>query len=198
MSSRKSSQFLLSFCFSLTFVAGQNNCPISYQCSYVGNEPQISYPFRVKDRQGEGCGYPSFDLTCDTFDKTVLKLPQSGEYLVRKVDYANREIRLYDQGNCLARRLQQQNLDIHLSPFKAFGYQTFNFYNCPPSATNNPPNELAGKFLGVPCLSDQRNTVLYTISSGSPSDGKISQVFMSLGCLMNAPITIPVPLAVVT
>ncbi|RZC70766.1 hypothetical protein C5167_033910 [Papaver somniferum] len=198
MSSRKPSHLLLSLCFFLTFIAGQNNCPISYQCSYVENEPQISYPFRVIDRQGEGCGYPGFDLTCNTFDKPVLKLPHSGDFLVRKVDYVNKEIRLYDQGNCLARRFQQQNLDIHLSPFKAFGYQTLNFYNCPPSATNNPPNELAGKFLGVPCLSDQRNTVLYTISSGSPSDGKISQVFMSLGCLINAPITIPVPLAAVT
>ncbi|MCL7049693.1 hypothetical protein MKW94_024012 [Papaver nudicaule] len=198
--SRKSSHFWLCLNFFSTIsIQGQNNCPITnYQCSNVGNEPPILYPFRVKDRQGEGCGHPGFDLTCNALDRTVLKLAQSGEFLVRKIDYDNKEIRLYDQGNCLARRLQQRNLNVNLFPFKAFGYQTFNFFHCPPSATNDPPSELAGKFLGVPCLSDERNTVLYTVSSSSTSDSKMSQVFMSLGCLVKTPIAIPVPLAAVT
>ncbi|MCL7038189.1 hypothetical protein MKW94_026281 [Papaver nudicaule] len=88
--------------FFLRAITCQENCS-SVQCSEAGNEPDIAFPFGNKDLQGAGCGYRGFNLTCNSFDKTVLKLPQSGEFLVRKIDYANREIRLYDQNNCLAR-----------------------------------------------------------------------------------------------
>lgn len=96
-------------------------CP-SVQCSDVRNEPDIVYPFGVKDLQGVGCGYPGFNLTCNNFEKIVLKLPQSGEFVVRKIYYANKEIRLYDQNNCLARRLQQKILNVNMLPFKANAY----------------------------------------------------------------------------
>ncbi|KAI3857158.1 hypothetical protein MKW98_010572 [Papaver atlanticum] len=188
--------YLLFFLFFLTMITGQENrYPI--KCSNSGNEPQISYPFRVKDRRGEG-GYPGFDLTCNTLGETVLRLPQSGEFLVRNIDYVNKEIRLYDQDGCLARRFQQQNLNINLSPFEGFGFRTFNFANCPPSATSHPPDELAGMFLDVRCFNEDTKTIVFPVSPTSTSDSKISQVLTRLGCVIKAPITIPVPLDAVT
>ncbi|KAI3907046.1 hypothetical protein MKX01_027947 [Papaver californicum] len=180
----------------LKMITAQDNCtPI--QCSSTG--PEIVYPFGVKDRQGEGCGYPGFNLTCNTYDKTVLKLPESGEFLVRKIDYAKKEIRLYDQDNCLARRFQGQNLNADLSPFKGFAYQSYNFFNCPPFITSNRSAiESRERILPIPCLSSQTNTVLATVTSTGNFVSNVSQALMNRGCEISAPITIPIPFSAVT
>ncbi|KAI3969765.1 hypothetical protein MKW92_038520 [Papaver armeniacum] len=180
------SSYLFFFFLFLKIVTCQENCS-KVQCSNAGNEPEIVTPFGNKDLQGGGCGYPGFSLTCNILDKTVLKLPQSGEFLVRKIDYANKEIRLYDQNNCLAQRLQQQNLNVNLSPFKAYAYQIYNFYICPASITSIP-NARA-----VPCLSNPTNTVLVTVPSSSEVDSNITKVLVNGGCQISAPVTIPIP-----
>ncbi|MCL7049291.1 hypothetical protein MKW94_007905 [Papaver nudicaule] len=185
--------YLFIFLFSLKKITCQDTCS-SVQCSEAGNEPDIVFPFGNKDLQGEGCGYPGFNLTCNSFDKTVLKLPQSGEFLVRKIDYANKEIRLYDQNNCLARRLQQQNLNVNLLPFKAFAYQSYNFFNCPPAITSNPSAlAIQRKLLLVPCLGNPTNTVLVSVSSGSEFDSNITKVLINGDCQILDPVTIPIP-----
>ncbi|KAI3891370.1 hypothetical protein MKX03_031466 [Papaver bracteatum] len=167
--------FVTIFFTFLKIVTGQKMCP-SVRCSDVRNEPDIFYPFGIKDLQGVGCGYSGFNLTCNTFEKTVLKLPQSGEFLVRKIDYVNKEIRLYDQNNCLARRLQQKKLNVNLLPFKAYASQIYNFFNCPPSITSNI-SSLKGSPTPVSCLSTATNTVLVAIG---------------------ASVTIPIPFSAVT
>ncbi|XP_026429166.1 putative RING-H2 finger protein ATL21A [Papaver somniferum] len=182
--------YLFFFLFFLKIVTCQDNCS-KVQCSSAGNEPEIVTPFGNKDLQGGGCGYPGFSLTCNILDKTVLKLPQSGEFLVRKIDYVNKEIRLYDQNNCLAQRLQQQNLNVNLSPFKAYAYQIYNFFNCPASITSIP-NALA-----VPCLSNPTNTVLVTVPSSSEVDSNITKVLVNGGCQISAPVTIPIPFSAI-
>ncbi|MCL7045734.1 hypothetical protein MKW94_002410 [Papaver nudicaule] len=185
--------YLFFFFFSLKKITCQDNCS-RVQCSEAGNEPDIVFPFGNKDLQGEGCGYPGFNLTCNSFDKTVLKLPQSGEFLVRKIDYANKEIRLYDQNNCLARRLQKQNLNVNLLPFKAFAYQSYNFFNCPPAIISNPSAlEIQRKLLLVPCLGNPTNTVLVSVSSSSVVDSNITKVLINGGCQILDPVTIPIP-----
>ncbi|RZC84812.1 hypothetical protein C5167_047595 [Papaver somniferum] len=185
--------FFFIFLISLKLVACQKICPV-YRCSDAGHEPDIVYPFGIKEHQEVGCGYPGFNLTCNILDKTVLKLPQSGEFLVRKIDYANKEIRLYDQNNCLARRLQDQNLNVNLSPFKAYAYQIYNFFNCPPSITKNSTTLAVTK---VPCLSNPTNTVFVTISSSSEVDSNIAEALISGGCELLAPVTVPIPFSAV-
>ncbi|KAI3907047.1 hypothetical protein MKX01_027948 [Papaver californicum] len=174
------------FLIILQMITSQENCP-STRCSNVG--PEIAYPFVAKDRQGEGCGYPGFNLTCNTLDKTVLKLPDSGEFLIR----------VYDQDDCLARRFQLQNLDINLSPFKAFAYQSYNFFNCPPSITSLNKSALPRHegVLGIQCLSSPTNIVVVTLTSASVSGSNMSQVLLSRGCVIIAPVTIPIPFSAI-
>ncbi|KAI3886796.1 hypothetical protein MKW98_017148, partial [Papaver atlanticum] len=144
----------------------------------TGQKIYIVYPFGIKDLQGVECGYPGFNPTCNNFEKTVLKLPQSGEFLVRKIDYANKEIRLYDQNNCLA-----------------YAYQIYNFFNCPPSITCNI-SSLKGSPIHVSCLSTTTNTVLVVVSSSS--DSNTSKAMVNGGCEIGAAVTIPIPFSSVT
>ncbi|MCL7023046.1 hypothetical protein MKW94_006036 [Papaver nudicaule] len=186
--------FLVIFLIIINIVTGQMSCAPA-QCSNAGNEPDIVYPFGNKDLQGVGCGYPGFNLTCNTFDRTVLKLPQSGEFLVRKIDYPNKEIRLYDEKNCLARRLLQLNLNVNLLPFKAYAYQMYIFFNCPPSITSNSSALAVEK---IPCLSNPTTTVLAASSSDSEVDRHITKVLISEGCEILSPVIIPIPFSAIT
>ncbi|KAI3925479.1 hypothetical protein MKW92_004231 [Papaver armeniacum] len=147
---------LIFFILSIGGVISQKSCS-SVRCSVPGNEPEIIYPFGNIDLQGVGCGSPGFNVTCDIHDHTVLKLPQSGEFLVRKIDYAKKEIRLYDQKDCLARRLQRQNLSMDLSPFKAYAYKKYHFFNCPTSVTKSNPD--ISTIAIIPCMSNANTTL---------------------------------------
>ncbi|KAI3906014.1 hypothetical protein MKW92_031311 [Papaver armeniacum] len=181
--------------FSLRAVTSQNSCA-SVQCSVPGNEPEITYPFGNIDLQGVGCGSPGFDITCDIHDHTVLKLPQSGEFLVRKIDYAKKEIRLYDQKDCLARRLQRKNISMDLSPFKAYAYKKYHFFSCPTSVTRSNPN--VGTIAIIPCLSNATNSVLVTVSLGGDVDSYTAKVLIAGGCEICASVTIPIPFTAIT
>ncbi|KAF8380058.1 hypothetical protein HHK36_027528 [Tetracentron sinense] len=120
------------------------------------NEPVIRFPFRVKDRQPESCGYPGFNLSCDSGrDETILELPSSGEFSVRGIDYASQEIWINDPSNCLPRRL----LDFSLSgsPFSGVHYQNFTFLNCSSEFERS-------RFKRITCLSGSSYTVWATSS----------------------------------
>ncbi|KAI3831817.1 hypothetical protein MKW92_000510 [Papaver armeniacum] len=175
---------------SLAGVTSQKSCA-SVQCSVPGNEPEITYPFGNKDLQGIGCGSPGFDITCDIHDHTVLKLPQSGEFLVRKIDYAKKEIRLYDQKDCLARRLQRQTLSMDLSPFKAYAHKKYHFFNCPTSVTKSNPD--ISTIAIIPCMSNANTTELVTVSLGGDVDSYTAKVLIAGGCQIRASVTIPIP-----
>ncbi|KAI3955242.1 hypothetical protein MKW98_020875 [Papaver atlanticum] len=188
------SSLILFLCF-LSTVTGQKNCA-RVHCNTFGNEPEIAYPFGNKDLQGVGCGYQGFNVTCNTLGKTVLKLSQAGEFFVRKIDYVKKEITLYDQKNCLARRLQQQNLNVNLFPFKAYAYKQYNFFNCPTSVTRSDPN--VGTIAIIPCLSNPTNTVLVTISLSVDVDSYTAEVLVAGGCEIGASVNIPIPFSAIT
>lgn len=98
------------------------------------NEPTIRFPFRLQSVQPKECGYPGFDLTCDsTILITSLQLqnvnaspPQ--RFSVQAIDYASQEIWLNDPGDCLPQRLL--NLNLSGSPFTAVSHQDFTLFNC--------------------------------------------------------------------
>lgn len=111
--------------------AGTGPCPAS-KCGRNG--PSIRFPFQLQSQSGrdnnsKGCGYPGFDLSCNSQSQTVVKLPHSGEFLVRSIDYSNQRIELYDPGRCLSRRLLRFNLSG--SPFVAAFTQEYIFLRCP-------------------------------------------------------------------
>ncbi|RZC43563.1 hypothetical protein C5167_036511 [Papaver somniferum] len=87
----------------------------------------IRFPFWLKDSQPDHRGYPRFELSC-TDNKTVIELPLSGKFLVRKINYATQSMEIYDQKDCIPRRLMGFNLTD--TPFKVHEYGNYTFLNC--------------------------------------------------------------------
>ncbi|KAK6260935.1 hypothetical protein SCA6_015409, partial [Theobroma cacao] len=94
-------------------------------CSEEG--PPIRFPFRLKDRQAESCGYPGFELSCSEKNETLIEIPKSGQFFVAKIDYDDQKIYMGDPQGCMARRLI--NLTLTTSPFTIFGNHSI-LLNC--------------------------------------------------------------------
>lgn len=143
--------FLASF---IEIVCTQSPCS-SAVCAR--NEPVIRFPFRLQNRQFKSCGYPGFDLYCDTStNRTLLELPFSGRFSIQAIDYATQELWINDFNNCLPERILSLNLSN--SPFTGLFYQNFTFFNCSLSGyTKYRLNPIA-------CLSGSTHTVFATSS----------------------------------
>ncbi|KAL2235948.1 UNVERIFIED_CONTAM: Rust resistance kinase Lr10 [Sesamum indicum] len=93
--------------------------------------PLIQSPFRLKDQHPEYCGYPGFAVYCDEKNDTVLVLPLSLKFVVKKINYVDRLVQLYDPGKCLPQKLPYLNLSV--SPFHFLDTDNIfdvNLFNC--------------------------------------------------------------------
>lgn len=97
-------------------------------CSEMGIGPEIRFPFRLKDRQSDRCGYPGFDLSCNERGQTIMSLPHSGDFLVTEIDYSAQSVLLYDPDFCLVKRLIGFN--VTNSPFKADHQRNYSIVRC--------------------------------------------------------------------
>ncbi|MCL7050766.1 hypothetical protein MKW94_006440 [Papaver nudicaule] len=152
----------------------EDNCPIS-SCGENSLSPSIQYPFSiVKDnKQGKefiskGCVYPpGFDLSCRNQNETILKLPFSGEFYVRDINYFTEKIQVSDPGECLPRRYLQ-NVSLSGTPFVSEAYQSYIFCNCSIDGYSNLTNTFANTstsiFYSIDCL-DQY--VLHSMNSSN-------------------------------
>ncbi|XP_010523805.1 PREDICTED: putative RING-H2 finger protein ATL21A [Tarenaya hassleriana] len=142
---------ILFFLFPLLHLSHQQNCPSS-SCdghSYL----HVRFPFRLPHKQPRTCGYPGFNLACDDQHNTVLELPKVGRLFVRKIDYLNQQISLYDPGHCLAGKLV--DFDASGSPFAAPLLVNYTFLRC--------PNEVVGSgYTAIGCLGNSTSSVLAT------------------------------------
>ncbi|KAG8367235.1 hypothetical protein BUALT_Bualt16G0051500 [Buddleja alternifolia] len=79
--------------------------------------PKIQAPFRHIHRHPEYCGgyNPGFDVYCNDQKETVLVLPFSVKVIVKKIDYLNQKVHIYDPQKCLPLKLLSLNLSV--SPF---------------------------------------------------------------------------------
>ncbi|KAK6919987.1 Wall-associated receptor kinase, C-terminal [Dillenia turbinata] len=114
----------------------------------------IRFPFRLQGQQPQNCGFPGFDLTC-TNHSAALKLPNSGTFFVRNINYAMQQIQMYDPENCLPRRIL--NFNLSGSPFLVPFYENFTFLNCPSDFARS-------RFTSIDCLSNSTTAVLATSS----------------------------------
>lgn len=137
----------------------------------------VRFPFILQGKQPESCGYPGFSLSCNSQSMTVLKLPRTGEFFVREINYITQQIRLYDPDNCLASRLL--NLNLSGSPFKGLLHQNYTFLSCPTQFTNS-------RFTVIDCLSNATRSVLATSSTSLVS---------SLTSVCKILVTLPVPVS---
>lgn len=130
------------------------NCPES-RC---GSGPTIRFPFRLKDRQPDYCGYHGFDLSCTERNDTLLELPNSVKLYVQEIDYLHQVLNVSDPDHCFLR--QASNIKFSSSPFRFYGDFLYNYtlFNCTSAERN---------ILGIaPCL-EVPGYEVYAITSSS-------------------------------
>lgn len=128
----------------------ENSCQNSW-CSE--NNILIRFPFQLKvegDLQHSYCGYPGFELSCSNDSRTILRLPYSGAFYVREIDYLRQYIQFYDPHRCLPNRLLSLNLSG--SPFVTEFLTNYTLLSC------STPN-IGSQFIPVNCLSNSTHFV---------------------------------------
>lgn len=137
--------------------ASQKECEET-RCGEYG--PPIRFPFRLKDRQPPHCGYPGFDLSCTTSNKTRLELPNIRlKLFVRDIYYESQELVAYNPFCIHKQNLKFLNLSI--SPFQfPSDYSGSTLLKC----SSNHTGLFSSKF-PIPCLSDSRYNVFVYYSA---------------------------------
>ncbi|OMP00770.1 receptor-like protein kinase [Corchorus olitorius] len=144
--------FLLLLCLG---DAGNTSCPLA-SCSENG--PPIRFPFWLKGRQPENCGYPGFELSCSKKNRTLIQLSTSVQLLVTAINYRNQFIDIGDPEGCMARKLI--TLNVTGSHFKIFWSENFTLLNC--SSTIEVEDQLL-----IDCLSSSTRYV-YAVHDSMP------------------------------
>ncbi|KAH1079569.1 hypothetical protein AAZX31_19G240900 [Glycine max] len=143
--------------FHVTYAS--DDCKYYSWCS--DNNILIRFPFQIEGHQHPYCGgYPGFKLTCTNDSKTVIKLPYTGKFIVRNINYLRQQIQVYDPDNCLPKRLLSLNLSG--SPFVAASLRNYTFLRCP---TRNAGSQ----FIPIDCLSNSTSFVSAILSVNLPN-----------------------------
>ncbi|KAI3421456.1 RING-type domain-containing protein, partial [Psidium guajava] len=123
--------------------------------------PPIQFPFRLNRRQqSPRCGYPGFDLSCTTGGDTLLRLPGSGEFSVKSINYyPTQSITLADPDGCFPSRLLG-NFSLEGSAFRPVVPQQFTFLNCSDGIDWPSVSLERMRAMPVPCLSGRNYTVM--------------------------------------
>ncbi|CAL0311391.1 unnamed protein product [Lupinus luteus] len=124
-------------------------------------EIDIEFPFSLKGANGS-CNNPdpSFQLSCDNNSRTILTLPNSGDLLVKRINYEKQVIQVNDPNGCLPKRyLQNFTFSISL-PF-IFDVTVYDFYDlvfvkCPSNLSDS---------ISLPSISCLRETNASSSSS---------------------------------
>ncbi|OMO69627.1 hypothetical protein CCACVL1_19372 [Corchorus capsularis] len=147
--------FLLLLCLG---DAGNNSisCPVA-ACSENG--PLIRFPFWLKGRQPENCGYPGFGLSCSNKNETMIEISNSGLLLVNHIDYNFQVIYVSDPEGCMARRLINVTGDF----FKILLCENLTLLNCSSSINEAP------YLWPIHCLSTSTSYVYAAYASIPPS-----------------------------
>uniref|UniRef100_A0A5B7AH41 Protein kinase domain-containing protein n=1 Tax=Davidia involucrata TaxID=16924 RepID=A0A5B7AH41_DAVIN len=120
--------YLLLLIFFAGHGAGHDECKVA-RCR--DNGPAIRFPFRLKHRQPDHCGYPGFDLSCTQNNDTVLELPLSVKASVKKIDYKSQLIHINGLDGCLPQQIRSLK-NLSASPFLLVQeyYSDFTLLNC--------------------------------------------------------------------
>ncbi|XP_019461663.1 PREDICTED: putative RING-H2 finger protein ATL21A [Lupinus angustifolius] len=122
-----------------------------YPSSVCGdNGILIRFPFQLEGDQNPYCGYPGFKLSCTNENKTVLKLPYSGEFYVHDINYLEQQIQVIDPDECLPKRIL--SLNFSGSPFTAIFHRNYSFLSC-------PYQNAGSQFIPIECLSNSTNFI---------------------------------------
>ncbi|XP_027106957.1 rust resistance kinase Lr10 [Coffea arabica] len=145
-----------------------DNCTVR-RCSDQG--PAIRFPFRLKDRQPQHCGFPGFELSCTQSQETVLenpfrvkaslnqtKPPFSVKFVINKIDYESRLLYVAKLDGCLPGLLPKLDLSASLFQIPDFNDYDFSFFKC---------SSKKWYMIPIPCLSNSSYQVYATQSTDS-------------------------------
>ncbi|XP_061359842.1 putative RING-H2 finger protein ATL21A [Gastrolobium bilobum] len=127
-------------------------------------EIDIQFPFGLKGaNKGRRCSYPRFQLSCDKQNQTILKLSDSGDLVVKSINYEDQTIKVNDPDGCLPKRFLE-NLSLSVSPpfmFDAsvYGFYDLTFFRCPYNVTKTYPVP------SISCISDNSSSVIFSLWS---------------------------------
>ncbi|CAB4269070.1 unnamed protein product [Prunus armeniaca] len=162
-------QAVLITCLCLILVAfskvhGETQEPCKeLKCSYHG--PAIHFPFRIKDRHPDYCGYPGFAVSCNDRHETFLELPTIPVKLsVESINYERQEMYLYDPDNCLVAKLIEIR-NMSFSPFYVIDPQNITLFNCSSLVIRDEGLDLYPNYpVAAPCLNSLGHQV-YAVDS---------------------------------
>lgn len=163
--SRISSSVFFVFFFNLINYSLSTRICTPSSCNEMG--PQIRFPFWLKGKQKDSCGYPGFDLSCNNQSRTILTLPTSGDFEVAKINYATQAIYINDPQFCLPKRISKFNIEG--SQFKPYPGKKYKFFNCSSdwiSYNNMNPDRV----VPLLCLDNRNYTILAATSHLSSQD----------------------------
>lgn len=151
----------ITFLLILFFIPSEQNECSGNRCS--PRDPVIRFPFRIKGVQHQRCGYSqSFDVSCNKANKTLLHLPNSVKFQVKKIDYKSQTIHLYDPERCIPRLLR--NVNFSVSPFQyKYNHLYIDSYTVFSCSADKFYNRYA--FIPLPrCVNESKN-MLYAVQS---------------------------------
>ncbi|KAG6737033.1 hypothetical protein POTOM_059998 [Populus tomentosa] len=125
---------------------------------------EIRFPFWIKDRQPEQCGYSGFDLSCNEMGDIVLELPAAVKLYTDKIDYKNQVIYASDPQGCLRSHHSDFNSSVFHIQFK-MSKDNFTIFNCSLNNATSRPK--------IPCLSTPHYDVLAVDSEQSIDDNEL-------------------------
>ncbi|KAL5722501.1 hypothetical protein ACHQM5_006016 [Ranunculus cassubicifolius] len=149
--------FFIFYFYTIQVSSANDEClPLEVSCDF-GYQPYIQFPFSVE--YFGSCAYPGFNMSCnDQINSISIQIGSWGEFFVQDVDYLAQKVRIYDQHNCLPKRLL--SIDLSDSPFRGAHHRNFTFYNCSSEFSTNVSSPIS-------CLGTQNHTVYATsIDSG--------------------------------
>ncbi|KAL3533603.1 hypothetical protein ACH5RR_007124 [Cinchona calisaya] len=131
------------------------------------NGPIVRFPFRLKGKQPENCGYNAgYELNCDHMNRTVLEISSpSMKFLVKNISYKSQMIQVNLAEGCQLKRLR--DLDISAIQFQfsspAYMVDRYTLFNC--SLVNNNTRYSSYWYRRISCLDTPGYEVLATASN---------------------------------
>ncbi|KAL5722500.1 hypothetical protein ACHQM5_006015 [Ranunculus cassubicifolius] len=157
--------FLLYFFYIGAITSADDCSPMS-----CGFGSLIRFPFSIDNFRS--CGYPGFNMSCKgKMNSISIQIGSWGEFFVQDVDYISQKVRIYDQHNCLPKRLL--NIDLSRSPFRGAHYRNFTFYNCSSEFSTNISRPIS-------CLSTRNHTVYASSNRSSEKMFRACDVLASV------------------
>ncbi|KAH7528583.1 hypothetical protein FEM48_Zijuj05G0087400 [Ziziphus jujuba var. spinosa] len=99
---------------------------------YTENGPPIRFPFRLKHKHPDSCGYPGFSVSCTSSNHTALELSIDSiriNFLIRKIDYKSQALHIYDLNHCYEKLFSNHPSIPHFQLISRYAYN-YTLFNC--------------------------------------------------------------------